>query len=157
MDNTDTTQPIPELERLSRLPREEILMLYKQYSEWARHHHTLVWVAASFGVGISLGALTLFEKLNRRQFTALGIASFIVLYICHLLAEGNRAQCMNHWRFLNTVEAHWGVRDFTNNAKGPLVGFLPNQRPGSTKSARVALMWACAGAWILAIVLKLTT
>lgn len=157
MENNDATQTIPEVDRLSRLPREEVLMLYKQYSEWARHHHTLVWVAASFGVGISLGGLTLFEKLNRRQFTALGIASFIVLYVCHLLAEGNRAQFINHYRFLNIVEAYWGVRDFTTNPNGPLLGFLPNQQPGRAKSARVALMWACAGAWILAIVLKLTT
>jgi hypothetical protein len=153
MNNIDTTETMRDA--LSRLEREDIRVLYEQYSEWARHLHTLVWVAASFGVGVSLGGITLFERLNRLQFTAIGVACLIILYICHLLAEGNRAQCMNHWEFLNVVESYWGIRDWEANPQGPLTGFLPNQRPRRTRFARVTLMWACAAAWILAIALKL--
>ena len=148
-----------DVERISRLEREQTLMLYKQYSEWARHHHTLVWVAASFGVGISLGALTIFEKinLNKLQFTLVGVACLGFLYICHRIAEGNRIQWINHWRFLNAVEAYWGARDFADNQSGPLLGFRPNQRAGGTRTWRIALMCACAATWTCAIILKWTS
>ena len=143
-----------EVERVSKLRPEEARLIYEQYSEWARHQHILVWVSASFGIGISLGGLTLFEKLTAVEFCAVGAVCLVILFCSNLLAERNRAQCMNHWRVLNTLESRWGVRDSVSNPNGPLLGFLPGQAKGGTRVARLALTWACVGAWVVAALVK---
>ena len=65
--------------QVSRLAKDEARVLYEQYSQWARHLHTLVWVVTSFGIGISLAGLTLFENLNQYQFVAAGVVCLIIL------------------------------------------------------------------------------
>jgi len=141
--------------RVLRVEKDEARVLYEQYSQWARHMHTLVWVVTSFGIGISLAGLTLFNKLNQHQLVAAGVVCLIILLFCHVLAERNAAQCMYHWRLLNALEGHWGLRDLKANPDGPPLGFREGETKGSTRKARVRLMWACCFMWVLAIVAKL--
>ena len=84
--------------------------LFKEYSAWARHHHTLVWTSAAFGVAIQLAILTLYNDLERVSYTVVAGGGLLLLAISHKLAEGNRCQWANYKSVPNLIEASWDLR-----------------------------------------------
>lgn len=139
--------------RISKINAKELTVLYEQYSAWARHLHTLVWVSTTFGIGIALAGLTFFSQLEELEFTTLGIGCITILYLSFRVAEGNAKQVQSHWLLLNAIEAKWNLRD-KDNLSGPPLGQVPGQTKGGTKAARITLTSACIVLWGVAVAVK---
>jgi hypothetical protein len=140
--------------QVAQMEKDQALLVYEQYSTWARHLHTMIWLASSFGVGICVGGLVLFKDLSPPHFAAAGVACVAILYYCHCIAEGSRRQWESHWRLLNALEAHWKLRDLNTNPSGPPLGLVEGQVMLGTRAARIGLMRACVIAWMFAAIVK---
>ena len=99
-----------DITRLDKLSNSTKKPLFKEYSAWARHHHTLVWTAAAFGGTIQLVTLSLFKDLDPWPYTSVAAGSLMLLYIAHKLADGNRRQWEDYKSVPNLIEQRWGLR-----------------------------------------------
>lgn len=100
-----------DIARLDRLSDSTKELLFKEYTAWARHHHSLVWIVTAFGVTIQLTTLSLFNDLGPCPYTSVAVGSLVLLLITNMLAEGNRRQWQDYKSVANLIEVHWGLRD----------------------------------------------
>lgn len=92
-------------------------LLFKEYSAWARHHHTLIWTAAAFGISIQVVTLLMYKDLTPWPYTIMAVGSLVLLFVAHKLAEGNRQQWQDYKSVANLIEAAWDLRIAGTNAK----------------------------------------
>lgn len=139
---------------ISKLNDEEKRILYGEYSQWARHYHTLVWTTAALAVSIVLGGVALLRDTGAVVYTFVGLGCIALLVLFHRIAEGNRTQWADGVRVMNAVEVVWGVRDNENNPHGPLSKRPSGSDRQATRHARRHLFLTSGVLSIIAVILK---
>jgi hypothetical protein len=134
---------------------DAVRRLYEQYSHWARHHHTLVWTLAAFGVSISLGALVYFREAPLIEFSVVCLGSVALLVITKRIADSNRMQWQEFWGVLNTIESIWGLRSEGAALRHPLLPSDDRAAMAVTRDFRHLLVRVCILLWLAALAVKI--
>jgi hypothetical protein len=125
-------------------------VLFKEYSSWARHHHTLIWASAAFGTTVQATILLLYDQLDQISYTVAACGGLLLLLATHKLAEGNRGQWADYKSVANLIEENWNLRKAGHSGQ---LNVISRERP-SVQTWRTFLYFVLAGILVVTVAAK---
>ncbi|MFB2837686.1 hypothetical protein [Floridanema evergladense] len=101
-----------EPHRLSKLSDQILQMMLQEYAERLRQSNSLIWVASSAFLPVSLAGIAIYEITGREwTVTLVGLASIILIWLWYLISTRFRA-FINHDRAIyQEIESELLIRE----------------------------------------------